>query len=258
MTVWLAIVSVPVRATPVFAAALMETVPLPLPLVPAVIVNHDALLAAIHAHPLPAVTVTGPAAPALAATDSVVGFTKYEHGAAAWFTVTVRPPMVSVPVRAASLLAATANVTVPLPLPLVPEAIDIHETLLAAVHAHPVAAVTDTDVAVVPAAAMENVDVLTFGKQDAATWDTVTDCPAMVSVPLRAAPVFANALNVTAPSPEPLEPAVIDNHVAVLAAVQEQPVCVSTVIGGPVPPAATTDVVNGVIVYEQGVAAPAA
>jgi hypothetical protein len=83
VTVWFAIVNVPVRATPVFAAASIETVPLPLPLVPAVIVNHDALLAAIHPHPVPAVTVTGPVAPALAATDSVVGLTKYEHGAAA-------------------------------------------------------------------------------------------------------------------------------------------------------------------------------
>ena len=42
------------------------------------------------------------------------------------------------------------------------------------------------------------------------------------------------------------------NHVALLAAVQAQPVCVSIVIGGPAPPVFVTDVVNGVTVYEHG------
>jgi hypothetical protein len=65
--------------------------------------------------------------------------------------------MVTVPERAAPPLAATAIVTVPLPVPLAPDAIEIHETLLAAVHAHPAEAVTDTEVPVDPAAAMEIV-----------------------------------------------------------------------------------------------------
>jgi hypothetical protein len=73
-------------------------------------------------------------------------------------TVTVRPAIVSVPDRAASLFAATAIVTVPLPLPLAPDAIEIHETLLAAVHAQPPEVITDTEVPVDPVAGMEIVD----------------------------------------------------------------------------------------------------
>ncbi len=39
------------------AAAVIETVPLPDPVPPAVIVSHVALLLAVHAHPVSAVTV---------------------------------------------------------------------------------------------------------------------------------------------------------------------------------------------------------
>jgi hypothetical protein len=41
-------------------------------------------------------------------------------------------------------LAATENVTEPLPLPINPDVIVIQESLLAAVHAHPLAAETLT------------------------------------------------------------------------------------------------------------------
>ena len=54
-----ATVTVPEReAAPVFAAALIVTVPLPLPLAPLWTVSHGALPAAVHVHPLPAVTLT--------------------------------------------------------------------------------------------------------------------------------------------------------------------------------------------------------
>ena len=63
--VWPATVSVAVRdAVVVFAAALNVTGPVPLPLVPAVTVTHAAVLAAVHAHPVGAVTVTEPEPPA--------------------------------------------------------------------------------------------------------------------------------------------------------------------------------------------------
>jgi len=65
--------------------------------------------------------------------------------------------MVSVPDRAAPLLAATAIVTAPLPLPLAPDAIEIHDTLLVAVHGHPDAVVTETEVPVDPPAEIEIV-----------------------------------------------------------------------------------------------------
>jgi hypothetical protein len=59
---------------------------------------------------------------------------------------------------------------------------------------------------------------------------TVTVCPATVSVPLRGAPVFAEALKATVPSPDPFAPDVIDNHVALLPEVQAQLVSVSILI----------------------------
>jgi hypothetical protein len=61
---WPATVSEPLRAAvPVFAAALKEIEPLPLPLAPDVTVSHDELLDADHAQPVPTVTVTVPLPP---------------------------------------------------------------------------------------------------------------------------------------------------------------------------------------------------
>jgi len=65
-------VIVPVRASPVFAATVKLTDPGPGPVAPGVIVIHDALLTAVHAHVPPAVTVIVPAPPA-AAIDSLIG-----------------------------------------------------------------------------------------------------------------------------------------------------------------------------------------
>jgi hypothetical protein len=53
-----AIVSVPVRTPPGFAATSNATVPLPLPLAPDVIVSQEALLVAVQVHPLIVVTST--------------------------------------------------------------------------------------------------------------------------------------------------------------------------------------------------------
>jgi hypothetical protein len=71
--------------------------------------------------------------------------------------VTVCPAIVSVPVREAPLLAATLNVTVSVPLPLVRPVTEIHAVLLLAVHSHPALAVTDTDSPAVTAAETEMV-----------------------------------------------------------------------------------------------------
>jgi hypothetical protein len=75
--VWPPIVIVPCRVcVAVFAATENDTVPLPLPLAPAVTVSHDgALLTADHAHPAGAVTAVEPLAPA-AATLLLVGDTE--------------------------------------------------------------------------------------------------------------------------------------------------------------------------------------
>ena len=63
-------VMVPVRAAPVFAATLNATVPLPLPLAPAVTVIHAALPLAVQLHPSPAVTATVPVSPGAASDAS--------------------------------------------------------------------------------------------------------------------------------------------------------------------------------------------
>src|SRR5207244_7607218 len=68
-----AIVSVPVREVPaVFAATLNVTLPLPEPDAPVVTVIHVALLTAVHAQPVGAVTVVLPVPPP-ATTDWLVG-----------------------------------------------------------------------------------------------------------------------------------------------------------------------------------------
>ena len=66
-------------------------------------------------------------------------------GAALWVIVKVVPVIVSVALRAAPVFGATVNATVPLPLPDAPDEIATKVALLAAVHVHPVAAVTGTD-----------------------------------------------------------------------------------------------------------------
>ncbi len=132
-------VSVPLRAPPELAATLKPTVALPLPLVADVSVIQDVLLAAVHVQPFAADSAVVPVPPP-APIDWLVGLIPYEQGvaaAAAWFTVNVCPPMVSVPLRAPPELAATLKLTVALPLPLVADVSVIQDALLAAVQAQP-------------------------------------------------------------------------------------------------------------------------
>ena len=64
--------------------------------------------------------------------------------------------------------------------------------------------------------------------------------PAIVRVPVRAAPVFGWALNPTEPFPVPLAPEVIVSHPVLLVAVHAQTLVVVTPTV-PVPPVAATD-----------------
>ena len=66
-------------------------------------------------------------------------------GAAACDTVNVWPAIVSVPLRAPPLLDEMLNDTDPLPLPDAPLVTEIQGAFDAAVHAHPLVAVTDVD-----------------------------------------------------------------------------------------------------------------
>ena len=118
-----AIVRVPLRAAPVLAATLKTTAPGPTLLPPAVIVIHDVAVVAVHAQPMPAVTVTVLAVAPVAAAVRPVGLIEYVHGAgpetAACVTVRSAPPIVNRPVRAAPVFAATVNprLCVPTPAP---------------------------------------------------------------------------------------------------------------------------------------------
>ena len=71
---------------------------MPLPVAPALIVIHAALLVEVHAQPVAAVTVTVPVL-AVEATLADAGEIVGAQGAPACVTVKVFPPIVSVPVR---------------------------------------------------------------------------------------------------------------------------------------------------------------
>ena len=72
---------------------------MPVPVAPALIVIHAALLVAVHAQPVAAVTVTVPL-PATSDTFAEVGAIVGAQAVPAWVTVKVLPPTVNVPVRA--------------------------------------------------------------------------------------------------------------------------------------------------------------
>jgi hypothetical protein len=145
-----AIVMVPLRESLAFADTTYATLPLPVPDPPELTEIHGALLAALHAQPVVVETVTVPVLPPVGAL-ALVGEIEYEHVAgggeggggegggggsllAACVTVNARSAIVSVPVRAAPLLAATLNATDPLPVPVAPAVTVIHDTLVVALH----------------------------------------------------------------------------------------------------------------------------
>jgi len=182
-----AIVSVPVREVePVLAPTLYVTVPLPVPLAPAVTLSQPALVVAVQTHPALAVTVTVPVVATEVVRFDDTGEIENEHGAPAWLTVNVCPAMVTVPVRdPVPVFAATLYDTVPLPLPLAPAVIVIHAALLVDVHAHPAPAVTVT----VPLTAADEVSVEDEGRivneHGMPGCVMVNVLPAIVSVPVR-------------------------------------------------------------------------
>jgi hypothetical protein len=82
-----AIVSVDIRAAPVFAATEKLTVPFPVPLAGVTPVIHVALLVAVQVHPGVAVIPMGIPAPPAALMDWEEWSSENEHVAAAWVTV---------------------------------------------------------------------------------------------------------------------------------------------------------------------------
>jgi hypothetical protein len=122
-----------------------------------VISTHATLLLAVHVHPLAVLTCTSSTPPSAGKLllDGEIEYVQDGGGgepAAACVTVNAPPAIVSVPVRAAPVFAATLNATEPFPVPEAPAVTVIQVALLAAVHPHVLAADTDT-VPVPPAAA---------------------------------------------------------------------------------------------------------
>src|SRR3954465_13308769 len=98
VTLWAPTVIVPERAAPVFAATENFTVPFPLPLAPDVMEIHESAVVAVQVQPADAVTVRSVPAPAVAASDSLVGLAPPEPPPA-WLMVTFWPPIEIVPER---------------------------------------------------------------------------------------------------------------------------------------------------------------
>src|SRR4051794_30645245 len=202
----------------VFAAAVKLTVPLPVPLAPAVIVTQPALLADVHEQPAVVVTATLPEPPA-AAKFCDAGERLNAQLAAASVTVKVWPATVNVADRAAVVVfAAAVNVTVPPPVPVAPVAMTTHPALLDAVHAQPALVVTVT-VPDPPAAAKDWLAGEMLKAHPAPACVTVKVLPATVKVPVRGVvAVVAAAVKLTEPLPVPLPPALMVNQDALLVA----------------------------------------
>lgn len=200
--IWPAIVIVPVRSV---SSRFLETVkgteldPVPDPLTTA---SQSTFETAVHAHDgAEAVSVTLPAA-ASAVNDCDAGEIENVHSggggdAAACETVNVWPATAIVALRAAPVLAATVNATLPLPVPDAPAVSVIQLALVDAVHVQLAAdALTAIDPVPPVSAAfctvglMENV----HAGGGAAAWAIVKVLPATAMVAVRAAPAFAETL----------------------------------------------------------------
>ena len=205
VNVWPAMVRVPVRATPGLAAELKLTGPFPAPAAPDVTVIQGALLVAVQAHPAAVVTDVEPVPPP-APIDCDVGEMENEHGGALKAfceTVKVWPAIVSVPLRAAPVFAATEKLTVPLPFPDAPEVTVIQLSALTAVHAQPVSAVTETDRVPPPATTVVDVDP-SWKVHGTPSWRICIVTPLTVMSPWRDVnEVFAAAWNPIVPFPCP-------------------------------------------------------
>ena len=233
-------VMVPTRCAPGFAVAENDTDPLPVPFCALVIVSQSALLlVAVHEQFVPAVTVNDPVV-ADDVTDWLVGDSEnVQAGTAACVTVNVCPSTVIVPTRCAPGLAAAENDTDPLPVP-VGALVTVSQSalLLVAVHEQLLPADTLNE----PFVAAEVIVWLVGDSEKlhgAAAWDTVNDLPAIVSVVLRAAPVFGLTETATVPLPVPASALVIATHDEFPLAAHEHPApAVTVTLTVKVPPAA--------------------
>jgi hypothetical protein len=148
-----------------------------------------------------------------------------------------------VPTRALFVFAAMENVTLPLPLPLVPETIANHGTVLVAAHVQPV--VVETAIGEpAPPAAPTDCDVGATDTEQFPAWIIENCSPEIDTLPVRVDPGLAPTENLTLPAPLPLAPDVIAIQDAEVVAFHTQPVAAFTATV-PAPPAAGRDALVG-------------
>ena len=131
----------------------------------------------------------------------------------------------------------TRTCTVPLPVPLLPDVIARNEppVVTEAVQVQWLAVLT-VNVTVVAESLTGMTSGVTVKEHAAAAWVTTNDWPAIVSVAVREAPVFAWTASVTDPLPVPLPPVTVI-HVGAPVVVQLHAEVVVTATGVE-PPAA--------------------
>jgi hypothetical protein len=164
---------------------------------------------------------------------------------AASVTVKVLPAIVRVPVRELDpVLASTVKPTLAEPVPLAPVVTEIHAALLAAAHAQPAGEVSAT--MPLPPLAPKLCDVGEIALLQGPACVTVIHWPPITIEPVRlSAPVLGSTVKVAVPGPLPM--LLVEIQRAADAAIQLHPGAVSTSTE-PVPPAAATLIVIGVMV----------
>jgi hypothetical protein len=176
----------------------------------------------------------------------LMGATEYSHVAAGvspdCCTVNVWLPTAMVPVRGlGSVFRSIAYSTVPFPLPELPDVTLTQGAPAVAVHAQCAGADTPNRPMSLPSSNDAVVAESSTVQAPRPSCATATFCPAIVSVPLRAASdEFAVTLTLTIPLPVPLAPAVIDIHPRSETAVHEQWLAADT-LTEPEPPGAPRD-----------------
>ena len=137
-------VTVPVLASPAFAAAEIPTTPGPDPEAPVTMVIQGAVVAAVHAHP-PDVATLNVAVPPADENAVAVGDKMNEQVKLACATVNVWPPTAMVVLRASPALGSSANVTSPGPVPDMPVRMRTHEAPAGTIQAQPALVFTVND-----------------------------------------------------------------------------------------------------------------
>jgi hypothetical protein len=240
-----AMVSVPLRAGPVVAAAAYWTSPLPLPLEPDEIVSHGALLDAVQPQPFPALTVTLPLDPAEGGVADSGEIVNAHPGDCVMATRC--PAMVTLPERAGPEVDVTPTVTVPSPVPDDRPCSVIQSSLAVDCHSHSRFAATLKE-SVPPEAP-------TCPEEGWTTYAHPCDCvtvkisPATMAVPTRDPPVVGATLNATEAVPRP-EAGVTEIQVTFVAAVHGHAGDVVMAIA-PLAPDGATDLDAGAIAKVQ-------